>query len=614
MKLAVAVLTVALAAAAGRSQLAQLHPASRDPEIAQLVSLRDRAAAKESGPALAQAVDAALRSTATVQVLGALPYLRRDQVELAEAKLLARSKESPGSYQEVTRALEALVRRNRRLWTLTEAAITFLRRAAFRELSGMPADDHATPELGMAALLAAGVVDTEIAEKVLGDPAWAVRRLAAVALNTAGTSIEEAARTALARQALRDRSWQVRFEGVRAWARRETTANGCRPLIDALSDESLHVVLAAIDALGERCLEDRDITDLIVTEARTPSTIGPWQREAHAMIALAKRDTERAALSLPILVSHQVWQVRMYAARAAAAMKDVYSLERLAYDPHDNVREAALPALRQLKGSESDAACIAALGRRDYQLLRTAAMVLKDAPGDKYLLAALVDALARVTAEKKETSRDTRLALMERILAMAGRPQADVFERLLRDFDPVIAAAAADAYAALSGRSAVADPQRLPRRELLTTLEPPGPDTARVRLDNGRYFEITFDKKAAPLAYLRFRRLIEARYYDGLTFHRVVPNFVIQGGSPGANEYEGDALFMVDELGRPHLRGTVGVSTRGRDTGDAQIFINLVDNPRLDLEYTVFGGVDPPHMDVVEQIQEGATIRWIRFR
>lgn len=614
MKVAAVLLAVAFAAAAAGPQLPPLHPASRDPEIAQLVSLRDRASVQPTDAQLGESVDALLRTTASAALLGALPYNRRDQVELAEAKLLARVKDGPVAYRDVSRALEALVRRNRRLWSPTGEAVTFLKRAAVRELQGMQPRDDATPELGMAGLLAAGAAEPQIIARVLDDRAWTVRRIAALALIAGGTSIEPAARTDLVRHALNDRAWQVRFEGVRAWARREAAAGGCGPLMDALSDESQHVVLAALDALGERCLQDTDITDRMVSEARTPPTIGPWQREAHAMVALAARDPERAALSLPAFASHQVWQVRMYAARAAAAMKDVYSLGRLVYDPHDNVREAAVPALRLLQGSDRDAACLAALGRRDYQLLRTAAMALKDAEGDRYFVAALAGALARVTAEKKETSRDTRLALIERLRAMAGRADADVFERLLRDFDPVVAAAAADAYSAVTGRAAAADPQRLPRKDLLTGLEPAGPPIARAQLDTGRHFDIVFDKKAAPLAYQRFRRLIERHYYDGLTFHRVVPNFVIQGGSPGANEYEGDDLFMVDELGPPHLRGTVGVSTRGRDTGDAQFFVNLVDNPRLDFEYTVFGRVPAEQMHAVDELQEGATIRWIRFR
>ena len=88
-------------------------------------------------------------------------------------------------------------------------------------------------------------------------------------------------------------------------------------------------------------------------------------------------------------------------------------------------------------------------------------------------------------------------------------------------------------------------------------------------------------------------------------------NFVIQGGSPGANEYSGDPLFMRDEVGL-HVRGTAGVSTRGRDTGDAQIFVNLVDSPRLDHVYTVFGTV-VAGMDVVDGILEGDVIERVEL-
>jgi cyclophilin family peptidyl-prolyl cis-trans isomerase len=101
---------------------------------------------------------------------------------------------------------------------------------------------------------------------------------------------------------------------------------------------------------------------------------------------------------------------------------------------------------------------------------------------------------------------------------------------------------------------------------------------------------------------------VAAGAWDGLTFHRVEPGFVVQGGSPGANEYVGADLYTRDERGPlSHVRGTVGISTRGRDTGDGQIFINLVDNARLDHAYTMIGTV-VSGMAIVDGMLEGATI------
>jgi cyclophilin family peptidyl-prolyl cis-trans isomerase len=127
-------------------------------------------------------------------------------------------------------------------------------------------------------------------------------------------------------------------------------------------------------------------------------------------------------------------------------------------------------------------------------------------------------------------------------------------------------------------------------------------------MKGGGVIEIRLFTDEAPATVERFVRLARAGYYNGLTFHRAVPNFVIQGGSPGANEYVGDSPFMNDEVGRrSNLRGTVGLSTRGRDTGDAQLFINLVDNTRLDHVYTVWGEVTKG-MAIADGVLEGDII------
>jgi cyclophilin family peptidyl-prolyl cis-trans isomerase len=109
----------------------------------------------------------------------------------------------------------------------------------------------------------------------------------------------------------------------------------------------------------------------------------------------------------------------------------------------------------------------------------------------------------------------------------------------------------------------------------------------------GGTFTVRLFPTEAPATVARVVRLVESGFYDGKVFQRVEPNFVVQGGGPDANEYVGDATFMRDELtSRMHARGTLGISARGRDTGDGQWFINLVDNPLLDHEFTVFGVID----------------------
>ncbi len=145
-----------------------------------------------------------------------------------------------------------------------------------------------------------------------------------------------------------------------------------------------------------------------------------------------------------------------------------------------------------------------------------------------------------------------------------------------------------------------ADP--LPTRDFLLGLEGA---RATIKMKEAGSFTIELLPEVAPLTAARFAKLAESGYYSGLTFHRIVPNFVIQGGSPGANEYVGTPGYLRDEVSTlSHLRGTLGISTRGRDTGDSQIFVNLIDNFRLDHNYTVFARVIEG-MEIVDTIQEG---------
>jgi cyclophilin family peptidyl-prolyl cis-trans isomerase len=245
-------------------------------------------------------------------------------------------------------------------------------------------------------------------------------------------------------------------------------------------------------------------------------------------------------------------------------------------------------------------------------LILEAAKALEGAPTTASLGDALFVALDRISLERRETSRDPRMELLARIETMGGSNRESRLRPYLTDFDAAIAERAAQILRKWGVANATAAPRPMPPIPVPLT-EISSLRDARVRVtmapaSGGGSFELRLFVDEAPATIRTFAALAVKGYYDGLTFHRVVTNFVIQGGSPGANEYVGNNRYLRDELGlRSHERGTLGISTRGRDTGDAQIFVNLIDNWRLDHDYTVFAEV-VRGMDVVDAVLEGDVI------
>ena len=146
----------------------------------------------------------------------------------------------------------------------------------------------------------------------------------------------------------------------------------------------------------------------------------------------------------------------------------------------------------------------------------------------------------------------------------------------------------------------------------------------RIDVDEGPVkgtIEIELMPELAPYSVLRIVDLARNGYYDGTTFHRVIPGFMIQGGDPNSRDrdptndgYGGSDLRFGDEFGdAPFVRGVVGLGNTGRpgSTG-GQIFIMLDDHRRLDGHYTAIGRV-VRGMDIVDAIAEveiDVTGRW----
>jgi cyclophilin family peptidyl-prolyl cis-trans isomerase/HEAT repeat protein len=543
--------------------------------------------------------------------LGRLPYGSADQAARTEAVLVAQLP-SPDSFTEPetaailgsVRGLESLVRVSRKIAVLQPATWDRLRWSATAQRPAADPRSAWIRRLAMNALLTGGEATTSIVERALADKDSEVRRLGAV---TAGADGPVQERGRLLKIALADADPQVRLEGVRGWAR-QLQATDCAPVRAAVRDANPHVMLQAIDALGAPCPGADGAPELsAIVETLNASRPRTWHAPAHAIVSLARQSPAAARSALPRFAQHGTWQVRMYAARAAGVLSAVDVLTTLGSDPHPNVREAALTALLDLKRPEAVPAALSALTADDHQLVLTATKAFADRSTAPRSVPALLNALGRLTAQHKDTSRDPRMAILERLQALGDKSLAPDLEGYVKDFDARVAVKVADMLRAWTGTPRTASPQPLPAPGItLPAVEALRGARLRFIMGGTGQFEIALDPDFAPASALRIARRAGEGYYDGLTFHRVAANFVIQGGSPGANEYAGDARYMRDEVGI-HRRGTVGISTRGRDTGDAQIFVNLVDSPRLDYQYTVFGTV-VSGMDVVDAILEGDVI------
>jgi cyclophilin family peptidyl-prolyl cis-trans isomerase len=147
-------------------------------------------------------------------------------------------------------------------------------------------------------------------------------------------------------------------------------------------------------------------------------------------------------------------------------------------------------------------------------------------------------------------------------------------------------------------------PVRLPTDQNGMSLE-----SVVITTDRGT-IRFRFYPNDAPCTVTRIRELIVGGFYDGLTFHRLIPGFIIQGGDPLGNGTGGSGKRIAAEFnGRPHVEGTVAMArAKDPDSADSQFYISFDRFPHLDGAYTVFGQV-VEGMDVVRKLKIGDIMR-----
>lgn len=455
-----------------------------------------------------------------------------------------------------------------------------------------------------------GRLGPDVLEAALRDPSPSVRTTAARFLG----STPEPARTEWILRALEDGAPVVRIEAVRSLAAGSRDQEACRSLLGvARSDETAAVRLVALQALAEPCPGDLSTEVATYLQSVAAGLVAEpeadWALASYALSALAAVAPDEARRILPAHGDHPTAFVRASAAGVAAILSDGATLTSLAADPDPNVRNTALAALFTLEGRSLDPRLVDQLASDDGQLLMTVAGLL-DGTNHSGAADAAMTAFERISAARRETARDPRMALIALLGTTGNAALAPRLEPYLQDYDAAVAGDVASMLEAWTGTRYEASPRPTPRLPLPTPEQLAEMDQTVVVLHMAAGGEVVIEllPLLAPTNAFRFYRLAGERYFDGLTFHRWVPNFVLQGGSPSANEYAGDGPYTRDEIGvLAHWRGTVGLSTRGRDTGDGQIFVNLVNNVRLDYDYTLFGEV-VSGMDVVDAALPGAVI------
>jgi cyclophilin family peptidyl-prolyl cis-trans isomerase/HEAT repeat protein len=412
---------------------------------------------------------------------------------------------------------------------------------------------------------------------------------------------------------VRDRDETVAMQALRALGA-TADARG-RPAaaaaLDAASDVVRREALRTLALLpGQRSLREALV--------RQVGSRDPWIRAA-ALPALAWNDREDFALVLSGMDPDRDFRVRAALATALGRSGDEMSvgiLHAMLRDEDPRVVAAVLGALAAARGKDSLDTLRRHLEHADLGVrvaaaeavgtLSPAAMSgpllaawrrgLGDGAGE---LEARIAAVVALAAQQDDAARTGLAEVARRDPARAVRARAAT---LLREAggEAIDPGPQSVSRAPLDYRAAMAPYDPRPGVPLYTP-------RAFVKTRHGT-FEIQLDVVEAPLTTASFVALARRGFYDGLSFHRVEPGFVVQGGCPRGDGNGGPGYALRCEITRrAYGRGAVGMALSGKDTGGSQFFVTLQPQPHLDGGYTLFGQVTAG-MDVVDRIRPGDVI------
>ncbi len=450
-----------------------------------------------------------------------------------------------------------------------------------------------------------------------------VRMFIATTLGEFGSSRK--AFNALLSFARAEKDWRVKVNTLRALAHVDTAfyPRMMSVLLHAAADSNEHVALSALTTIGALRLRGSSFAAECCTVLVRFLRSGhhSQQRKQAAAVSLARILGEEA---YPLLLEH--WRAgNLTNENLAAALAHVPTREAagqlLQLYPEEEIpgKVRVIESLLSIARAVPERAEVVQLVRpllaeaiqsNDIALLSTAATALADSTfADDETPVFLLNALRRL---KPPDDTEAMITLMQLLADLNAQNAIAPLESYLLDADAAVARAAGSALHRLTGKaySVITPGKRQPAYRnfdwtLLASLR--RNPYVRVQTTKGE-FTIVLLPENAPLTCVNFAMLIEKKFFDGLTFHRVVPNFVIQGGDPRGDGWGGPGYAIRSEFGlERYERGSVGVASAGKDTEGCQWFVTHSYTPHLDGRYTIFGKVISG-MEVVDTIHIGDRI------
>jgi cyclophilin family peptidyl-prolyl cis-trans isomerase/HEAT repeat protein len=408
----------------------------------------------------------------------------------------------------------------------------------------------------------------------------------------------------LVQAALADPDWRVRSAACRVVATQETMAlsvEAGQAVIGAFASSHPHLAASALAAAASHPS---------IGDARALLSVvdgdDPWLA-SEALIALAKRDARASTkVAKQWFESEQLWRRR--AAGRAAIELGPWAEKLAAADTEPSVRLAWLSTLDEEGAIKRTDVLVEMVGADPDPALRSQILSLLRSAGVAPGVEELVGFYA---AWKDDLMPDARAEALVAAIAASGTAQerAGLIALGLADRDPAVAAYLINGADSLGLE--VTLPSREPRHGGLWyeglvdwVKEARWLDVATTRGS----FRVRLDLDAAPLTAREISELAADGFYDGLEFHRVVPNFVVQGGDPRGDGWGGPGFTLPDEPSlTPFDSWRVGVATSGPQTGGCQLFFTLLPADHLTGHYTNLGEVIAGR-DVLTSIRVGDTI------